>query len=145
MKLLCRFALIAGGLAYARGGPPDAIPAGAPSRAPRFYGPIACDAGKPPVTLAFDPMPKESDGVYMAMALGLSSNLSVSLSVSLPGNELAPGEVCFGPAKDDGSAFRAYVEIRGAPFVPGNDSPVLVRILESGKQKVILIEPVPGG
>ena len=86
-------------------------------------------------------MPKESDGVYMAMALGLSTNLSVSL----PGNELAPGEVCFGPAKDDGSAFRAYVEIRGAPFVPGNDSPVLVRILESGKQKVILIEPVPGG
>lgn len=99
MKLLCRFALIAGGLAYARGGPPDAIPAGAPSRAPRFYGPIACDAGKPPVTLAFDPMPKESDGVYMAMALGLSTNLSVSL----PGNELAPGEVCFGPAKMTGA------------------------------------------
>jgi hypothetical protein len=136
MKLLYCFALIIGGLGCARGGPPDAVAASAP----RFYGPVACEAGKPPVTLNFDPVPKESDGVYQAIALRLSSNLSVSL----PGNELAPSQLCFGPVKDAQGAF-GYVEIRGAPLALGARSPVLVRVLESGKQKVILIEPVPGG
>jgi hypothetical protein len=144
MKTFCCFMLILGALGHARGDPPDNTPASVPAGAARFYGPLPSTSPCAPgnVVIRFNPLAAGSEGVFMAIAF----KDSASLTLSLPGGELASQDrLCFGPATGSTAKFRAYVERRGPALAPGADSPVLVRILAGKQQKVILIEPVPGG